>query len=159
MGKMILAVNEPLIIWPGGVRDKPTGLMIPTHLKVLTILEKPFVYARRVGKRKTDVIKSSKLERSKTTIGGNLDDYFNNDGLDDYDDYQRFENTNSQGGGIDAKGDRDKAGSKGHENPLSHLPEGDCDPGRGEIECPLYQFGTGKIVPHTMLFLSDMVPP
>ena len=27
-------------------RDKPSGVMIPTHLKVLTIVERPFIYIR-----------------------------------------------------------------------------------------------------------------
>jgi len=45
---MRLSLNEENIVWPGGLTQKPTGLMIPTHLKVLTILEKPFVYARQV---------------------------------------------------------------------------------------------------------------
>ncbi|KAJ8975944.1 hypothetical protein NQ317_010879 [Molorchus minor] len=42
--RMHLTVNESLIIWPGGQSIKPEGFMIPTHLKVLTIEEKPFVY-------------------------------------------------------------------------------------------------------------------
>ena len=46
---MTLSLQEERIIWPGGLSQKPTGLMIPTHLKVLTILEKPFVYARKLG--------------------------------------------------------------------------------------------------------------
>ena len=45
---MRLQLNEENIVWPGGLTQKPTGLMIPTHLKVLTILEKPFVYARPI---------------------------------------------------------------------------------------------------------------
>jgi ionotropic glutamate receptor NMDA 1 len=45
---MKLHLNEENIVWPGGMTQKPTGLMIPTHLKVLTILEKPFVYARQI---------------------------------------------------------------------------------------------------------------
>ena len=32
--KMILSLDEEAIIWPGGLTQKPTGLMIPTHLKV-----------------------------------------------------------------------------------------------------------------------------
>lgn len=45
-GKMLLTLDEDRIVWPGGLTQKPTGLMIPTHLTVLTILEKPFVYSR-----------------------------------------------------------------------------------------------------------------
>ncbi|KAK0183412.1 hypothetical protein PV327_001458 [Microctonus hyperodae] len=44
--KMRLSVNETTITWPGRLVTKPEGFMIPTHLKVLTIEEKPFVYVR-----------------------------------------------------------------------------------------------------------------
>ena len=47
-GKMKLSMDEDKIIWPGGLSKKPTGLMIPTHLKVLTIADKPFVYHRKI---------------------------------------------------------------------------------------------------------------
>lgn len=43
---MKLRLNESKIIWPGRLKTKPEGFMIPTHLKVLTIEEKPFVYTR-----------------------------------------------------------------------------------------------------------------
>lgn len=45
---MHLAVDEKSIIWPGSQSKKPEGFMIPTHLKVLTIEEKPFVYTRKL---------------------------------------------------------------------------------------------------------------
>lgn len=45
---MRLKINESLIVWPGGMRKKPEGIMIPTHLRVLTIEEKPFVYVRKL---------------------------------------------------------------------------------------------------------------
>jgi len=45
---MKLRVNESKIIWPGRLKSKPEGFMIPTHLKVLTIEEKPFVYVREL---------------------------------------------------------------------------------------------------------------
>ncbi|XP_029052666.1 glutamate [NMDA] receptor subunit 1 isoform X2 [Osmia bicornis bicornis] len=47
--KMKLSVNETNITWPGRVPSKPEGFMIPTHLKVLTIEEKPFVYIREIA--------------------------------------------------------------------------------------------------------------
>ncbi|TDG47571.1 hypothetical protein AWZ03_006010 [Drosophila navojoa] len=47
--KMIMRINDSEIIWGGKQRRKPEGIMIPTHLKVLTIEEKPFVYVRRMG--------------------------------------------------------------------------------------------------------------
>ncbi|KAH8291817.1 hypothetical protein KR054_000986 [Drosophila jambulina] len=47
--KMRMRINDSEIIWPGKQRRKPEGIMIPTHLKVLTIEEKPFVYVRRMG--------------------------------------------------------------------------------------------------------------
>ena len=50
---MLLSMDEDKIIWPGGLTQKPTGLMIPTHLKVLTILDKPFVYARNITNGET----------------------------------------------------------------------------------------------------------
>lgn len=46
---MHLSVDEKSIVWPGGMRKKPEGFMIPTHLKVLTIEEKPFVYTRKLA--------------------------------------------------------------------------------------------------------------
>lgn len=45
---MHLTVDEKSIIWPGSQSKKPEGFMIPTHLKVLTIEEKPFVYTRKL---------------------------------------------------------------------------------------------------------------
>lgn len=45
---MRLIVNESNITWPGRLSTKPEGFMIPTHLKVLTIEEKPFVYVREI---------------------------------------------------------------------------------------------------------------
>ena len=50
---MRLSMDEDKIIWPGGLSKKPTGLMIPTHLNVLTIAEKPFVYHRRIANGET----------------------------------------------------------------------------------------------------------
>ncbi|XP_048518841.1 glutamate [NMDA] receptor subunit 1 isoform X1 [Dendroctonus ponderosae] len=46
--RMHLGVDEKIIVWPGRQNVKPEGFMIPTHLKVLTIEEKPFVYVRRI---------------------------------------------------------------------------------------------------------------
>lgn len=46
--KMHLTIDEKNILWPGRLSEKPEGFMIPTHLKVLTIEEKPFVYTRRL---------------------------------------------------------------------------------------------------------------
>lgn len=45
---MRLKINDSSIIWPGKQKRKPEGIMIPTHLKVLTIEEKPFVYVREL---------------------------------------------------------------------------------------------------------------
>ncbi|XP_059351221.1 glutamate [NMDA] receptor subunit 1-like isoform X2 [Daphnia carinata] len=44
-----LNVNDSEIVWPGGLRQKPEGFIIPTFLKVMTIVEQPFVYARRIN--------------------------------------------------------------------------------------------------------------
>ncbi|KAH0954642.1 hypothetical protein HN011_004176 [Eciton burchellii] len=46
--KMKLRLNESNIIWPGRPKVKPEGFILPTHLKVLTIEEKPFVYVREL---------------------------------------------------------------------------------------------------------------
>ncbi|XP_058790352.1 glutamate [NMDA] receptor subunit 1 isoform X2 [Phymastichus coffea] len=46
-GKMKLLLNESNITWPGNVKSKPEGFLIPTHLNVLTVEEKPFVYVRK----------------------------------------------------------------------------------------------------------------
>lgn len=45
---MRLKVNDDKIIWPGRRRIKPEGVKLQTHLKVLTIEEKPFVYVRHL---------------------------------------------------------------------------------------------------------------
>ncbi|XP_022901421.1 glutamate [NMDA] receptor subunit 1 [Onthophagus taurus] len=47
--RMQLLVDEKNITWPGGQYIKPEGFMIPTHLTVLTIEEKPFVYTRKLS--------------------------------------------------------------------------------------------------------------
>ncbi|GLG98564.1 Glutamate [NMDA] receptor subunit 1 [Gryllus bimaculatus] len=47
--RMRLKLDESAIVWPGRRSGKPEGVVIPTHLKVLTIEEKPFVYVRRLG--------------------------------------------------------------------------------------------------------------
>lgn len=47
--RMHLTVDEKDIVWPGRQYVKPEGFMIPTHLKVLTIEEKPFVYVRKLA--------------------------------------------------------------------------------------------------------------
>lgn len=53
---MRLKINESLILWPGGSRKKPEGIMIPTHLKVLTIKETPFVYVRSLSPDEIDCL-------------------------------------------------------------------------------------------------------
>lgn len=45
---MKLKLDKSAIIWPGNTKNQPPGFMIPTHLKVLTIEEKPFVYVREL---------------------------------------------------------------------------------------------------------------
>ncbi|XP_021935568.1 glutamate [NMDA] receptor subunit 1 isoform X2 [Zootermopsis nevadensis] len=46
--RMKLKLDKSAIIWPGNTKNQPPGFMIPTHLKVLTIEEKPFVYVREL---------------------------------------------------------------------------------------------------------------
>jgi ionotropic glutamate receptor NMDA 1 len=45
---MQLRMNDSLLIWPGEETQRPQGYMLPTHLRVLTIEEAPFVFVRRV---------------------------------------------------------------------------------------------------------------
>ena len=45
---MKLRLDESHILWPGRKKEKPVGERIPTHLQVLTIEEKPFVYVRKI---------------------------------------------------------------------------------------------------------------
>nr|CAG4651579.1 EOG090X00ST [Triops cancriformis] len=52
---MTLSINDSAIIWPGGGNSKPEGFIIPTHLKVMTIQEKPFVYAREISSDKGEL--------------------------------------------------------------------------------------------------------
>lgn len=58
---MKLRLNESNIIWPGRLTKKPEGFMIPTHLKVLTIEEKPFVYVRSLKKDDGNSCKSDEI--------------------------------------------------------------------------------------------------
>lgn len=51
---MRLRINDSEIVWPGREKKKPEGFFIPTHLKVLTIEEKPFVYVRKLTVDETD---------------------------------------------------------------------------------------------------------
>ncbi|CAB3376005.1 Hypothetical predicted protein [Cloeon dipterum] len=48
LDRMSLRLNERKVVWPGRSRTKPKGYILPTHLKVLTIEEKPFVYVREL---------------------------------------------------------------------------------------------------------------
>lgn len=45
---MHLNISDSQILWAGKSKRKPEGIIIPTHLKVLTIEEKPFIYVRRL---------------------------------------------------------------------------------------------------------------
>lgn len=47
--KMRLRINDNEITWPGNEKKKPEGIIIPRHLKLLTVEEKPFVYVRHLG--------------------------------------------------------------------------------------------------------------
>ncbi|RWS17195.1 hypothetical protein B4U79_11248 [Dinothrombium tinctorium] len=46
--RMQLWLNAHSIIWPGYLSTKPVGYVIPTHLRVVTIAEKPFIWTRRL---------------------------------------------------------------------------------------------------------------
>lgn len=47
--RMRLRINDSQILWPGKQKKMPEGIIIPTHLKVLTAEEKPFVYVRKLN--------------------------------------------------------------------------------------------------------------
>jgi ionotropic glutamate receptor NMDA 1 len=42
--KKLIPLNEKAIIWPGYETQKPKGIKISTHLRVVTIKEQPFIY-------------------------------------------------------------------------------------------------------------------
>ncbi|UYV77831.1 GRIN1 [Cordylochernes scorpioides] len=46
---MELIIHEEEIAWPGKPTIRPQGYIVPTHLKVVTIAEKPFVWIREVN--------------------------------------------------------------------------------------------------------------
>lgn len=46
---MRLSIKDNEILWPGKEAKKPEGIIIPRHLKVLTLEEKPFVYVRQLN--------------------------------------------------------------------------------------------------------------
>lgn len=46
---MHLMMRDNEILWPGKEAKKPEGIIIPRHLKVLTLEEKPFVYVRQLN--------------------------------------------------------------------------------------------------------------
>lgn len=52
---MRLRINDSSILWPGKEKKKPEGILIPRHLKVLTIEEKPFVYVRKLADEELSV--------------------------------------------------------------------------------------------------------
>jgi len=63
---MWLKLDESRILWPGRQTIKPEGFMIPTHLKVLTIAEKPFVYIRKADTCLADEIKCPHFNTTET---------------------------------------------------------------------------------------------
>jgi hypothetical protein len=42
-GELIL--DERSIIWPGGLKRKPSELTLPKHLRITLVIDPPFVYA------------------------------------------------------------------------------------------------------------------
>lgn len=64
---MILTINDTAISWPGNLKVKPAGFMIPTHLRVLTIEEVPFVFVRRVGNESECALDEVKCPHYNTT--------------------------------------------------------------------------------------------
>nr|CAG4644557.1 EOG090X00ST [Leptodora kindtii] len=70
-----LNINDSDILWPGNARQKPEGFQIPTFLKVMTIIEQPFVYARQIRPENGEECSESREEV--------LCPWFNNTGSDD----------------------------------------------------------------------------
>ena len=64
-GGMVLKLENDKIRWPGGLSKKPSGLMIPTHLQVLTIYEKPFVYSRKIKPCETEPCEKCNPEKGE----------------------------------------------------------------------------------------------
>ncbi|XP_059473836.1 glutamate [NMDA] receptor subunit 1 [Neocloeon triangulifer] len=56
LDRMSLRLSEKKVMWPGRQRKKPEGFILPTHLKVLTIEEKPFVYVRELTGASLDAL-------------------------------------------------------------------------------------------------------
>ena len=52
LNKMSIDLNTSKIVWPGNQRVKPLGFFVLTHLKVVTIAETPFVWAKPFPKSK-----------------------------------------------------------------------------------------------------------
>ncbi|CAK5089748.1 unnamed protein product [Meloidogyne enterolobii] len=44
-GRGELILDDRAIIWPGGLRRKPSELTLPKHLRVTLVVDPPFVYA------------------------------------------------------------------------------------------------------------------
>ncbi|OQR70578.1 glutamate-like [Tropilaelaps mercedesae] len=47
--QMELKINLNSVSWPGGATEKPLGFIIPKHLRVATLAERPFVWTRKVN--------------------------------------------------------------------------------------------------------------
>lgn len=51
--KMHLSLDVGSVLWPGRHRVKPRGFFVPTHLRVVTIAEKPFVSVHHLQSNRT----------------------------------------------------------------------------------------------------------
>lgn len=157
-------MDQDRIVWPGGLTQKPTGLMIPTHLKVLTIMETPFVYARKLDPEAIEAYKrEAKTPRDKSNgLPGVMDFIGGPSEGEGEDDWRVNSNSGgasgasagSSGGGGSSAGRESESGGGGgksegknggggasastaNESEDQDFPEGHCDPVT-EIPCPLY---------------------
>lgn len=73
---MLLSINDSAIIWPGDSKVKPAGFMIPTHLRVLTIEEVPFVFVRRVLESSECDLDEEPCPHFNTTDSCKITEYF-----------------------------------------------------------------------------------
>jgi hypothetical protein len=69
---MKLKLDKSAIIWPGNTDKQPPGFMIPTHLKVLTIEEKPFVYVRETQTEETCTLEEIPCPHFNNTNDGTI---------------------------------------------------------------------------------------
>lgn len=72
--EMTLTLNVQDVVWPGYETKKPRGYIVPTHLKVVTVPEKPFTWIREVDDKYECLEDEIFCPRKNKSTGD--DDYF-----------------------------------------------------------------------------------